>query len=73
MKLKNAVVGQVVQIKNIHEEPTDGDLSTCYQFGVNIEEHEGFIIAEPNYSGNVRVQFDDWFIVTGKQIGRAHV
>ena len=61
MKLKNAVVGQVVQIKYIHEEPTDGDSRTCYEFGVNIEEHEGVIVAEPDYSGDVRVEFGEWF------------
>ena len=61
MKLKNVKVGQVVQIKNIHEEPTDSDARTCYQFGVNIEEHEGVIVSEPDYLGDVRVQFGEWF------------
>ena len=61
MKLKNAVIGQVVQIKDIHEEPTDGDSRTCYECGVNIEEHEGVIVFKPDSDGDVCVQFDDWF------------
>ena len=61
MKLKNAVIGQVVQIKDIHEEPTDGDSRSCYEFGVNIEEHEGVIVSEPDYLGDVRVEFGEWF------------
>ena len=61
MKLKNAVIGQVVQIKNIHEPPTEGDARTCYRYGVTVEEHEGVIVSEPDYAGDVRVEFDDWF------------
>lgn len=61
MKLKNAVIGQVVQIKNIYEEPTDCCSRICYGYGVNIEEHEGIIVSAPDEDGNVRVQFDDWF------------
>lgn len=61
MKLKNAVIGQVVQIKNIHEEPTDCSVRTAYQYGVNTAEHEGVIVSQPDASGDVRVQFDDWW------------
>lgn len=61
MKLKNAVIGQVVQIKDIHEEPTDCSARTAYQYGVNIEEHEGVIVSAPDGDGDVRVKFDDWF------------
>lgn len=61
MKLKNAVVGQVVQIKDIHEEPTYWCSRTCYGYGVNVEEHEGIIVSAPDEDGDVRVQFDDWF------------
>ena len=61
MELKNAVIGQVVQIKYIHEKPTESDTRTCYQLGVVIEEHSGVIVAEPDYAGDVRVQFDNWF------------
>ena len=61
MKLKNAVIGQVVQIKNIDDPPTESDARTCHRFGVHIEEHEGVIVSEPDGDGDVRVQFDDWF------------
>ena len=61
MKLKNAVLGQVVQIKNIHEEPTEYSPYTAYEYGVNIEEHEGVIVSRPDKDGDVRVQFGDWF------------
>ena len=61
MKLKNVKVGQVVQIKDIHEYPTDCCSRTCYEYGVNIEEHEGVIVFEPDSDGDVCVQFDDWF------------
>lgn len=61
MKLKNAVIGQVVQIKNIHEPPTEGDARTCYKFGVTVEEHDGVIVSCPDGDGDVRVEFDDWF------------
>lgn len=61
MKLKNAVIGQVVQIKDIHDYPTDGDSRTCYALGVNIEEHEGVILFEPDSDGDVCVQFNDGF------------
>lgn len=61
MKLKNAVIGQVVQIKYIHEKPTECSLRTAYEYGVNIEEHEGVIVSHPDADGDVEVQFDDWF------------
>ena len=61
MKLKNAVIGQVVQIKYIHEKPTECSPRTSYEYGVNIEEHEGVIVSRPDGDGDVRVQFDDWF------------
>lgn len=61
MKLKNAVIGQVVQIKNIHEEPTECSERTSYEYGVNIEEHEGVIVSEPDEDGDVLVEFGDWF------------
>lgn len=61
MKLKNAVIGKVVQIKDIHEYPTDRCPCTCYEYGVNIEEHEGVIVSCPDEDGDVRVQFGDWF------------
>ena len=61
MKLKNAVLGQVVQIKNIHEEPTECSTYTAYEYGVNTEEHEGVIVSRPDKDGDVRVQFGDWF------------
>lgn len=61
MKLKNAVIGQVVQIKYIHEKPTECSLRTAYEYGVNIEEHEGVIVSHPDGDGDVHVQFDDWF------------
>lgn len=61
MKLKNAVIGQVVQIKCIHEKPTECSHRTAYEYGVNIEEHEGVIVSRPDEDGDVRVQFDDWF------------
>ena len=31
MKLKNAVIGQAVQIKYIHEKPTECSLRTAYE------------------------------------------
>lgn len=55
MKLKNAVIGKVVQIKDIHEYPTDCCSRTCYEYGVNIEEHEGVIVFEPDSDGDVCV------------------
>ena len=61
MKLKNAVIGQVVQIKYIHEKPTEWSPVTAYEYGVNIEEHEGVIVSSPDKAGDVRVQFGDWF------------
>lgn len=61
MKLENAVIGQVVQIKNIHEEPTECSDRTAYEYGVNIEEHEGVIVSHPDEDDDVRVQFGDWF------------
>lgn len=61
MKLKNAVIGRVVQIKNIYEEPTDWCSRTCYGYGMNIEEHTGVIVSLPDEDGDVRVEFDDWF------------
>ena len=61
MKLKNAVIGQVVQIKYIHEKPTECSPRTAYEYGVNTEEHEGVIVSSPDGDGDVRVQFGDWF------------
>lgn len=61
MKLKNAVIGQVVQIKDIYDYPTDCCSRTCYEYGVNIEEHEGVIVCRPDADGDVHVEFDDWF------------
>ena len=61
MKLKNAVIGQVVQIKYIHEKPTECSLRTAYEYGVTIEEHECVIVSHPDTDGDVRVQFGDWF------------
>lgn len=61
MKLENAVIGQVVQIKYIHEKPTKCSPRTAYEYGVNIEEHEGVIVSSPDEDGDVCVQFDDWF------------
>lgn len=61
MKLKNAVIGQVVQIKNIHEEPTECSDRTAYGYGVNTEEHTGVIVCRPDVDGDVRVEFSDWF------------
>lgn len=61
MKLKNAVIGQVVQIKHIHTKPTECSSLTAYGYGVNIEEHEGVIVSHPDEDGDVRVQFGDWF------------
>lgn len=61
MKLKNAVIGQVVQIKDIYDYPTDCCSCTCYNYGVNIDEHEGVIVSRPDEDGDVRVEFDDWF------------
>ena len=59
MKLKNAVIGQVVQIKDIHEPPTEGDARICYRYGVTVEEHEGVIVSEPDEDGDVKVEFSD--------------
>ena len=61
MKLKNAVIGQVVQIKYIHEKPTECSPRTAYEYGVVIEEYTGVIVSSPDEAGDVRVQFDDWF------------
>ena len=61
MKLKNAVIGQVVQIKCIYEKPIEYSPCTAYEYGVNIEEHEGVIVSHPDKDGDVRVQFGDWF------------
>ena len=61
MKLKNAVLGQVVQIKYIHEKPTKCSPRTAYEYGVNTEEHEGVIVSHPDADGDVRVQFSGWF------------
>ena len=61
MKLENAVIGQVVQIKYIHEKPTECSPRTSYEYGVNTEEHEGVIVSHPDKDGDVRVQFGDWF------------
>ena len=61
MKLKNAVLGQVVQIKYIHEKPTECSPYTAYEYGVDTEEHEGVIVSHPDEDGDVRVQFGDWF------------
>ena len=61
MELKNAVIGQVVQIKYIHYKPTECSLRTAYEYGVNTEEHEGVIVSHPDADGDVRVQFGDWF------------
>lgn len=61
MKLKNAVIGQVVQIKCIHEKPIECSIRTAYEYGVNIEEHEGVIVVRPDADGDVHVQFGDWF------------
>ena len=61
MKLKNATIGQVVQIKYIHKNPTECSTRTAYEYGVNIEEHEGVIVSLPDGDGDVRVQFGDWF------------
>ena len=61
MKLKNAVSGQVVQIKYIHEKPTECSPYTAYGYGVDIEEHEGVIVSRLDEDGDVRVQFGDWF------------
>ena len=61
MKLKNAVIRQVVQIKNIHEGPTECSDRTAYGYGVNIEEHTGVIVCRPDSDGDVRVEFSDWF------------
>lgn len=61
MELKNTVIGQVVQIKYIHEKPTECSPRTAYEYGVNTEEHEGVIVSNPDEGGDVRVQFVDWF------------
>lgn len=61
MKLENAVIGQVVQIKNIHEKPTECSPRTAYVYGVSTEEHEGVIVSHPDEDGDVPVQFGDWF------------
>ena len=61
MKLKNAVIGQVVQIKYIHESPIECSPRTAYEYGVNTKEHEGVIVSHPDEDGDVRVQFGDWF------------
>ena len=61
MKLKNAVIGQVVQIKYIHEKPTECSHRTAYGYGVDTEEHEGVIVSHPDAVGDVRVQLGDWF------------
>ena len=61
MKLKDAVIGQGVQIKYLHEKPTACSPRTSYEYGVNTETHEGVIISSPDTDGDVRVQFGDWF------------
>ena len=61
MKLENAVIGQVVQIKYIHKKPTECSSLTAYEYGVNTEEHEGVVVSRPDEDGDVRVQFGDWF------------
>ena len=61
MKLKNAVIGQVVQIKYLHEKPTECSLRTAYECGVNTGTHQGVIVSSPDEAGDVRVQFGDWF------------
>lgn len=61
MKLKNVKVGQRVQIKDVHKKPTLDSSFTAYQYGVNIEEHVGVVVREPDSDGDVRVAFEDWF------------
>ena len=61
MKLKNVVLGQVVQIKYLHEKPTECSPRTAYEYGVNTGTHEGVIVSSPDEDGDVRVQFGDWF------------
>jgi len=61
MKLKNAVIGKVVQIKDIYEAPTECSDRTAYGYGVNIEEYTGVIVCRPDVDGDVRVEFDDRF------------
>lgn len=64
MKLKNAVVGTRVQMKNIDLHPTECSSRTGRQYGL-IEENYGTIVRGLDPDNDVSVRFDDFSHVDG--------
>lgn len=59
MKIRNAVIGTRVQMKNIDLYPTKCSLRTGREFGL-IEENLGTVIKDPDSDGDVQIEFDDF-------------
>lgn len=64
MKIRNAVVGTRVQMKNIDLHPTDCSSRTGRQYGLT-EENYGTIIREVDSDHDVVVQFENFSHVDG--------
>lgn len=72
MKLKNAIVGTRVQMKNIGLRPTECSPRTGRQYGL-IEENEGTIIGKPDVDNDVKVRFDDFTSTVSEYIDYLYV
>lgn len=64
MKIRNAVVGTRVQMKNIDLHPTDCSSRTGRQYGLT-EENYGTIIREVDSDHDVGVRFENFNHVDG--------